>query len=296
MLAVATLLIGLQAKSGADEIYHRVIAKALDRAQAGLKGKVNFAIDHSRWTDPWVVTSAHYEVRSTHSYGQAADLAKNLDFFRSEFVKLLGEGGGRAGLEKVWVFPRMGDYNTFGNEHGADEHSSMLGSYFAGDQPDRPVVAYENGNWTQLWVTHSALHQFLSQEFGRQPETWIDEGLASYFALFWDWNYGADQLAMLQKEHRYVALARIVSEPLQAYAGHSHERFIELGMFFRYLLEDCEATKTDANTQPPSGPFLEYLRAAVRGQPHGDGEMAKILDSDLDLIEQDFRAFAFPKR
>ena len=135
MLALAALLLALPLAParGGDELYKRVVARALERAQTGLTGKVNFELDHSRWEDPWVVTSAHYEVRTVSRFGEAFDLAKNLEYFRAEFVKMLGEGSGRPGIEKIWVFPRMADYNTFANEHGADEHSSALGSYFAAD-------------------------------------------------------------------------------------------------------------------------------------------------------------------
>jgi hypothetical protein len=300
MLALVSLALALApaaplqrpARSG-QEAYRRVVASALARAQAALASSVSLDVDHSRWEDPWVVTSANFEVRTTHSYVQAFELAKNLEFLRSEFVRLLGEGRKPSGPAHIWVFPTMGEYNTFGGPYG--EHSSILGSFFATDQAELPVATFYDGNWTQLgmWVTHSALHQHLAREFGRTPETWIDEGLASYFALAWDWKYGASQFAELAKARRLIPLERLLSDPIQAYVQRPHERFIELGMLFRYLLEVCEATKDDPSSDPPRGPFRDFLRAAVRGEPLAQSEFAGILASDADVLEEDFRAFDF---
>lgn len=293
LLALALALAAPAQRPARQDAYRRVVATALARAQATLAADVSLDVDHSRWEDPWVVASANFVVRTTHSYGQAFELAKNLEFLRSEFVQLLGEGRKPSGPAHIWVFPTLADYNRFGSGYG--EHSSMLGSFFATDQAEQPVATFYDGNWTQLgmWVTHSALHQFLAREFGRQPEPWIDEGLASYFALAWDWKYGASQFEELAKARRLIPLERLRVEPLQAYVGRSHERFIELGMLFRYLLEACEATKDDASAQPPRGPFRDYLRAAVRGEPVAQSEFAELLAADAELIEEDFRAFDF---
>jgi len=298
LLAALTLALLPAPPAGTADAYRKVVASALARAQTELAASLDFEIDHSRWEDPWVVTSAHYEVRTTVSFAQAHELAKNLEFLRAGFVELLGEGRRTAGPARVWVLPTLAEYNRFGNDHGA-EHSSILGSFFAADHPEQPVVTFFDGNWTQLgmWVTHSALHQFVAREFARVPEAWIDEGLASYFALFWDWGYGASQLAELGRARKLVPLARLLSEPLQTYVGRSHERFIQLGMLFRWLLEDCEATKdepsNERSAEPPRGPFRDFLRAAVRGQREAQAELAEILAADAELIDEDFRAFDF---
>jgi hypothetical protein len=279
---------------GGKDAYHRIVAAALARSQKSLAASIDLEIDHSRWEDPWVVTSAHFEVRSTHSFGQASELSKNLEYLRGEWVELLGEGRSSTEPARIWVFPTIADYNRFGNEHGA-EHSSMLGSFFAASHPDQPVVTYQNGNWTLLgmWITHSAVHQHLSREFERAPEVWVDEGLASWSALAWDWKYGASQLAELAASRRLVPLERLLSDPLPAYVGRSHERFIQLGMLFRYLLEVCEATKDERASDPPHGPFRDFLRASVRGQRAEQGELTEVLATDAELIDEDFRAFDF---
>jgi hypothetical protein len=275
--------------------YRRVIARALERTEADLLAAAKFDVDHSRWQDPWVVTTEHYEVRSTKSYTQARTIADSCEFLRGEFVKLLGEGrGGRQARQSIWVFPNISDYNRFGNANGA-EHSSMLGSYYARDDAAQPVATYENGNPTLLgmWITHSAVHQFLEQSFGPQGEVWIDEGLASYFALFWDWSYGASELERLQKSRTFIPLARLVREPIQAYVAQAQEHFIELGMLFHFLLNSCEATRNGAGGDPSTGPFQEFLRAAVRGQDVSGSEFVKAFQEDAELLEADFRKFDF---
>jgi hypothetical protein len=278
------------------DLYRRAVARALERAQAELATGLRFDVDHSRWEDPWVVTTPHYEVRTTASYAQAAEVARSLEFMHGEIVKLLGEGRAPAGPRRVWILPSIGEYNRFGEQHGA-EHSSMLGCFFAADHPEQPIVSYQNGNATLLgmWLTHGAVHQHLAQGFGPQRELWIEEGLASYFALFWDWSYGARELERIQGTRGFVPLARLVREPLQAYVGQAHERFIELGMLFHFLLNHCEATKNGAAGDPTTGPFQEFLRAAVRGQGVAETEFVQTFEEASELLEQDFKAFPFAK-
>jgi len=280
----------------ASELYGRVVERASARARNELTATLQFEVDHSRFEDPWIVTTAHYELRATVSYAQTKKIAEGLEFVRGEFVKLLGESKApRTARNKIWVFPSMGGYNQFGKDNGADEHSSVLGSFFLAGHAEQPVVAYQDGNDTRLgmWVTHSALHQFLAQNFGSKPELWVDEGLASYFALFWDWSYGAAQLDELEKTRDYVPLERLLREPIQAYLSKPDPRFIELGMLFHFLLNSCEATKNGATGDPSTGPFQEYLRAAVRGQDVSKSEFTQTLEEASALLEQDFKAFDF---
>ena len=296
-LAILFLAVLQTTPSRAESPYRRVLARALERAEKQLLASANFDVDHSRWDDPWIVQTEHYEVRSTKSYSQARSIADGSELMRGEFVKLLGEGrAGRTGRQAIWIYPTLSAYKTFGNANGA-EHSSFWGSYYASADAALPVATYDPNNPTQLgmWVTHSAVHQFLEQSFGSQRETWVDEGLASYFALFWDWHYGASELERLKKARMFVPLERLVQEPIQAYAEHTHERFIELGMLFHYLLNSCEVTKNGAGGDPTTGPFQEFLRAAVRGQDVSGTEFAKSFDEDAALLEQDFKDFDFAK-
>jgi hypothetical protein len=297
------LLTGLQASPAASpaSLYRRVIARALERVEGGLLAAAKFDVNHSRWEDPWVVTSEHYEVRSTRSYAQARTIADSVEFLRGELVKLVGEGrGGRTARQAIWIFPNLNAYTVFGNANGA-EHSSILGSYYASDDPAQPVATYQYDNQTLLgmWITHSAVHQFLAQSFGAQRELWIDEGLASYFALFWDWSYGAQELERIHRDREFIPLARLVRESIQDYGGQelspirAHVRFIELGMLFRFLLESCEATKNGAGGE--SGPFQDYLRASVRGQDVSDSEFVKIFEEDVEQLEQGFKSFDFTR-
>jgi hypothetical protein len=300
MLGLSALFI-LVLQGGAaarSDPYRRVVERALARAEAACLAAARFDADHSRWEDPWVVVSEHYEVRSTKSYAQARTIADSSEFLRGEFVKLLGEGrAGRTARQAIWVFPNLSDYRRFGEANGA-EHSSMYGSYYASGDAAQPVATYENGNPTLLgmWITHSAVHQFLEQGFGTQRELWIDEGLASYFALFWDWPYGASELARIQKTRAFIPLARLVREPILAYVAQPHEHFIELGMLFHFLLNSCEATKNGAGGDPSTGPFQEFLRAALRGQDVSSTEFAQTFEEAGELLEQDFMSFDFDKR
>lgn len=295
---LSLLLAGLQGAAPAKpvELYRQVVGRALERVQAELLSAADFDVDHSTWDDPWVVATEHYEVRTTKSYAQARTIADSSEFLRGEFVKLLGEGSADSDRRPIWVLPSIGEYNRFGEQNGA-EHSSMLGSFYADRHAERPIVSYENGNATQvgMWVTHSAVHEFLAQQFGPQRLLWVEEGLASYFALFWSWSYGAQELERLEQSPSFIPLSRLLSEePLQSYLQRPHERLIELGMLFHFLLNSCEATKNGAAGDPATGPFQEFLRAAVRGENVSQTEFWLTFVEGSALLEAEFKDHPFP--
>jgi hypothetical protein len=294
LLLPAVLLASAQSSAARpDALYKRVVTRATERAQAELRAALRLEVDHSAWEDPWIVTSAHYQVRTTHSYRQAAGISRELEYLHGEFIKLLGEGAPQTGLRHVWIFPTMGAYNTFGDQAGA-EHSSLLGTFFTTQHPDQPVATYQNGNptWLGMWITHGVVHQHLELTFGTQRLTWVDEGLASYFALFWDWGYGARELERIEKSS-FVPIERLVRDPIQAYAQRPDDRFIQLVMLFHFLLNSCEATKNGATGDPTTGPFQEFLRAAVRGQDVSESEFLQTFEEAADLLEEDFKSFVF---
>lgn len=274
--------------------YRRVVTAALSRAQTRLEAGLDLEVDHSRWDDPWIVRTAHYEVRTTKSRGQAATLAKSLEFMRAEFEQLLGPAPAREERQRIWIVPDLGAYNQLGNDHGGD-HSSVLGSFFAQEHPERPVIAMQSQNPTLLgmWVTHSAAHQYVNAAFGEHAPTWVSEGLASYFALYWDWSFGARELARLRGERRLLPLATLMRETLPNYRQGPETRFLQLGMLFHFLLNSCEITRNGTDGDPETGPFREYLRLAVRGEDTRETDFAQSLDEALDVIEEEFQAHEF---
>ena len=284
--------------AGSDELYRRALSRTLQRAETEYLATLDLWVDHSRWDDPWLATSDHFEVRTIESYALAAEIAKSLEYLRGEWVKLLGTGNATAKKQAVWIFPNMAAYNQFGegmSDQDAAQHSSAYASFYAGENAEQPVVTYFTPNRTQLgmWITHGAVHQYLQQSFAARPPTWISEGLASYFALYWDWSWGAQELKRLAAGPRFVRIERLAQDPLQAYTGTADERFIELGMLFHYLLNFCPATKNGAEGQPDAGPFREFLRAAVRGEDVSRTHFAQMFDEAADLLESDLKEFDF---
>jgi hypothetical protein len=276
---------------GGEELYRKAVTRSLERAQEELLAATDLWVDHSRWDDPWIVVSEHFEVRTTHSHALAGKIGRDLEFLRGEWIKLVGEGQRPTGKARVWIFPSIGAYNQLGEQY--DEHSSMYGGFYARDEPEQPAVALYDANHTRLgmWITHAATHQFLARSFGLEPETWIAEGLASYFALFWDWGYGQRELERLESSGRFVPLEGLLRAALPEYVSSAHERFIELGMLFHFLLNSWEPTRNAADGT--GGTFQEYLRAAVRGQGRSGSEFERTLREAGSFLEQDFRDFAF---
>ena len=131
-----------------------------------------------------------------------------------------------------------------------------------------------------------------AQPIKAQPPVVVSEGLASYFSLFWDWSYGSRELKRLLASG-FIPLERLVREPIGAYVNGAQDRFMELGMFFHYLLNYREDTKTVANEQGEVGPMRDMLRAMFRGQVATALPAYRTLNQDLAKVEADFKAFDF---
>ena len=276
------------------DLFRLAVERALGRAQADLLRTIDLWVDHSRWEDPWVIETEHYQVRTTHSRFTAADVGKNLEFMHGEFSKLLGGPAAPARKFRVWIFPDLTAYNEFGQDNGA-EHSSMYGAFYSSTHAELPVATYFTPNRTLLgmWVTHGAVHQYLEQSYSSTLPLWISEGLASYFALYWDWAFGARELKRIVSSSSYVPLERLMRDPIQGYVGSSDTRFIELGMFFHYLLSFREETRTSTVPDEDKGPFRDFLRAVVRGQDVSGSPVARMFGVELARIEEDFKSFDF---
>lgn len=283
----------LRAEVPLERSYQNALAKAVAEAQADLEANSELFEDHSSWDNPWIVQSTHYEVRTIHSRGLGLEISKGLETMRGYFIELLGDVG-PSGRGRVFIFPDRVSYNSFGDQFG-EHHSSVLGGFYAEGHADRPVATYldESKTRTQMWITHCAVHQFLAGVPGVRASTWIDEGLASYFALFWDFSYGARELEALKEAGRLVPIAQLMREDLAAYTADPHARFIQLGMMFTYLLRYREETRHLEGELAPIASFSEYLAAIAAGESVQDLSFTAFLAEEGPSLERDFLEFEF---
>jgi len=277
------------------EAYDRAVAEALRTAQAELLEATDLWQDHSRWESAWEVESDHYRVRSTHSRYLAASLAEDMDTMLGHFQSVLGTSWTPREPLEIWVFPTLADYNAFGNSDGAD-HSSLYPCFHAVQNARRPVATMFSPNLTQLrmWITHGATHQFITEAFQVTPPAAIDEGLAAYFSLYWDPSYAASEHDRVAKGSGFIPLRQLLSEPITSYADRPHDRSMELGTLFTYLLHFREDTCNTPEGEP--GEAADYIRAVLTGRNAAGLPMQRLLSRDLDAFEEDFRAFTFPHR
>ena len=272
--------------------------EALDRALTDERAKVaetEIWTDHSTWENAWVATSTHYEVRTTQSFGLARDLAGGLDTLQGFFRSVLGSSHVPAQRAKVFVFPDIAAYNQFGQANNAAEHSSFYGSFHAVQAPDRPVAAVfdKNLTWLRIQITHSAAHQWLREAYTNTPPTWVDEGLASYFSLYWHPRWGAGELRKIIAEDRFLPLATLLAEPITGYSNRTDQRFIELGMLCSYLFHYREDTRTvEADGTVVRAPFRDYVVALLEGRDTA-ALPVHALFLDLPALQQQFTTFEF---
>ncbi|MFT7479987.1 MAG: hypothetical protein ACI80N_003294, partial [Gammaproteobacteria bacterium] len=283
-------------RSGVDAFYRSSVDKALERARADLQQSITLHQDHSSWSDPWVVQQGPFVVRSTASWFFSDQAARNLDTMVGHFEALLDRPFPRDENRNVFVFPDIDGYNSFGGNYGI--HSSILGSFYAGQDPQRPIVSYYHNNPTQvgMWLTHSASHMYVTRLAARELPAWMDEGLASYFAYyFWAYSYGIDELARLAANGNLTSLSELLGARFESYTtANSHERFVQLGLLFAYLIHHYEPS-TSPLDEVREGSFVEYLQKAMRGERLTRHPMHALIENPSAELEPAFRAFSFPR-
>jgi hypothetical protein len=296
---LASLLLALALPSQEADRHHgyeAAVRAGLAQAQAAMERSVVVAEDHSAWDKAWEVSSAHYTVRTTHSHWLASQLASGLDRMLQHFTSILAPAFQPGERFIVHVFPDIALYNSFGEQFGA-HHSSIYGSFFAAGSAPPVVAAIQDPNITrlQMAVTHSAYHQFAARAFpGQTIAAWIDEGLASYFSLYWAPEYGIDEHRRLLETDKFVPLPRLLGANVDAYGDNAHDRFMELGMLFTWLLHYREDTRLPAEAERAENPgrFASYLRTVLRGQRVQDKAMVDLVN-DRASLEAGFRAEKF---
>ena len=275
-----------------DDPIGSALRRAVTAAAVRLRARQDVFEDHSTAEKAWEVTSRHFLVRTTHSHGLAANLAEGLDTMLAHFQETLGVNIPPTRRYHVYVLPTVGDYNQFGNANG-QEHSSCYGSFHAAEHAERPVAAVYDPNhtWLRMMVTHSMVHQYVQDAFpaARLP-TWVDEGLAAYFATWWDYNWALAEYERLEAADRLVPLARLTREPLGAYVAGAHERFTSLGIVFTWLLRYRE----DTATRGDSAPFRDWVVALLRGDSKA-ASLAPAALADPAKLQQELAAFEFPR-
>ena len=275
----------------ASDLVERALERTIERLQSRIEAaRVDLFVDHSSWENPWLVGTPHYRVRTLRSYSLGRDVGRALEWMLPHFQAMLGSAYAPGPQQQVYVFPTLSAYNKFGNDNSGLE-SSILGGHYAAAHAERPIVVYDCGNLVQIemWATHASFLQFEADAFPREVPTWVSRGLASYFSLFWDFDYGVTQLARLRDEKRALPLARLLSESLDRYSKDPDAHFIELGMLFSYLLnfrEDTRDQVIDGRTVP--GPFCEYLRAHYAHRSLLGNAVQELLTSGVAQLEADF--------
>jgi hypothetical protein len=294
----AVALASVAASAGAHPSGDSVPAldRALQRAAAEIARRTELYEDHSTWDKAWVVDSEHYEVRTVESFFLANDVATGLDVMYGHFCETLGLQSGPPGRMRIDILPDLAAYNQIGQTY--DQHSSFYGCFYADRETGHPVVSVRDPNPTMLrmQITHGALHQFLAAEFPQgTPPTWVVEGLASYFSIYWDYGWGLAEFERVRKEGNLTPLARLFREDVSSYVQRPHGHMMELGLLFYYLLRFRDDTRTRLpEEEHPGAPFRDWLLATLRGEETARLPFEALL-RDPARLDQDFRAYQFPR-
>ncbi len=278
-----------------ESAYDRVVRTALERAQSELEDSVDIDVAEVDWANAYEQTVGRFTVRTVRSPAFARRLAQRQDAMFPRYQTLI-EPGFEPGNMVVWVLPSIDDYNEFGNRYGA-EHSSMHGSFLTNEIPGtnfEPIVTYHPGSETQLdmWITHGAVHQFLERRPRGDPDLWLSEGLASYFELNWNLDYGKQALQNYYRRGRTVPTFSLLRQGIGEYQAQPESLF-QIGMLFSYLLNHREDTRTviDENGKVVRQPFVDYLQGLLQGRDVSASPVNSLLGQNLVTLDNDFQRF-----
>lgn len=284
--------------SAASTGYERALERALERSQERLEKAARLWEDHSTWDKAREVRAGEFQVRTTGAYWRGAKLAEDLGEMLRRMRETFGSSWDPGRPIALYVLPTMGEYNAFGDEHGA-HHSSVYGCFFAEGHPELAVAAMRSDNYFQegIWLTHGLFHRFVEGAYPGPKPTWLVEGLASHFALQWDMGYGIRNLEAIRDGGRWIPLARLLDATIDQYGDDPDARFMELGMLITYLrwYRDDTRTVTDENGEVVSSPFIDYARALLSRRDVSAHPVHELLTADRAALEADFRAYSFPR-
>jgi len=279
-------------------VLRRVVRRALARTQARWTAKKDVWEDHSSWENAWVVRNDFVAVRMAGSRWRVAGIAAGLDTMFQNFGTVLDSDYKPATPFVINIYPGLTEYNEFATSYGAD-HSSFYGSFYTSQVAERPVSSYAIANQVRLgmWVTHSAFHQYLDHAFSNTPPPWISEGLASFFEMYWAYDWVLERYDQIRAAGNLIPLRDLLSANLAAYASRPEDRFIQLGVLFSYLIQHREDTKTIVSDDGErAAPFVDYVRAYLtRNASATRMPLHQLFRADIDQLERELLAFEFPR-
>lgn len=285
-----------RAARASSGLYEAALESSLRRLQGDLQNELELFALRSDWENPWSVASQAYEVRTTHSKTLGRNLARGLDQSLTNFEALLGTSYRPTQRFVILVHPTIADYNALGDDLG-DEHSSFYGSFFTPGNPESAVAALYDPNWTRLsmWVTHGAFHQYASQALSANLPLWLEEGLASYFAGFWDWEWTRQRFEDLRSRNALIPLNMLLPANTAGYVDRSDDRLLELCMLVHYLLNVREDTRTEYDEEGniTRAPFRDYVRLLGSGGNFAQQPVHALITRRLDELQRDFQAATF---
>jgi len=283
---------------GAAELPVRVsdaLDVALDRARARWLENAELREDHTTFETAWEVTSPHFRVRAVHSRTLAAQVCSDLEQMLPKFQQVLGTSFVPAEPLPVFVLRTLREYNTFGDQHG-DEHSSFSGAFYAPGHRERPVAILYNRDPTyfRATLTHSVAHQYIDAAFGGQRTAWFDEGVASYFALYWSYGRAVAEWERMRTNHRIIPMNQLLTNNIADFSDRPRERQAQLGLLFTWLMWRHDSTyseEVDGELRP--GSFAKFMRAVVRGGRVADQPFMTWMRDQGDALAEDFAAYDF---
>ncbi len=191
------------------------------------------------------------------------------------------------------VQPTLEAYNTFGEDFGA-EHSSFYAAFHAAGNSESAVGALYDPNWTRLgiWITHAAFHQYTSQALTAALPLWLEEGLAAYFAGFWDWDWTLRQYQEQRDRNGLIPLTSLLSASLADYTQRTDDRLIQLAVLVHYLENVREDTRArfDEEVGLVAAPFRDYVNQLATGGDFARSPVHALVSRQLRDLERDLRA------
>ncbi len=247
------------------------------------------------WKEAWTERTAHYEIKTNHSKQFALKLAKVVEQAYVLYKRLFGGEPKGTQRMRLLAFRTYEDYRAYCERTGNLAQLNATG--FSPSEP-RTACGYDKlKDERSLLQTmlHEGAHLFYQLAFDGQPESWLAEGMATYFEGFRLKSGGQIKFHHKPRMRRTLfrqALSQGRQIPLQEFFTADAGKLINSNAN-RALVFYSQAWAVHYFLRKSPDPryrqgFLRYWKAVARGSKPN---LLKLIGVPLAQMERDFKAF-----
>jgi len=247
------------------------------------------------WKEAWTERSAHYVIKTNHSKRFARKLAVAIEQAYTLYEKLFGGKPKGTQPMRLLAFRTYEDYRSYCEKTGNLAQLNATG--FSPSEP-RTACGYDklkDERSLMQTMLHEGAHLFYQLSFAGDPDSWLAEGMATYFEGFKLRSSGQVEFHHKPRMRRTLfrqAMSRDEHIPLKDFFGADAGKLINSNakqalIFYAQAWALHYFLRTTPNPRYRQG-FQRYWVGVARGNKP---DLLKLLKIPIAQFERDFLAF-----